>query len=181
MSLESYLREIRDQRDREFAKDKATQPAPPENNSQPKIIYVERPRRPFPKSIIFIVLAIIIAVAVIRNPSESESRKLINSFLVEKVKDYINVYLLSNPQLDFLQRSLGSLFVNEMAPKMIEAGTQTNVWNFYLFSAFKVEMDPAQEKKNLVSGIIFFGKIIPLSTDIDFDNIDFDDIEKMLK
>ena len=172
MSLESYLREIRAQREKESPQDTATQPAPNKEITEQKIIYIERTRRQISWPIILVVFAIIFAILAFKNPTVSESKKLINSFIVEKVKDYANMQMSVNTDMDFLQKGFGNLLINELAPKIIEAGTQTKVSNFYIFSSFKVEADPTGEKKNLMSGIILLGKIIPLSSDIDFDKLE---------
>ena len=126
----------------------------------PKHIF---PKRVKIRSVIYFII-LILFIAALKNPSQSECEKQIKLFLVESVKDiYEN---MSESESDDSCKGFERLLISALAPSFIDAIAHIQTTDYILFSTFKATAEKSGRPINLVSGIMLFGKIIPLSTDI---------------
>lgn len=113
----------------------------------------------------FSIIFVILIVSVVKNPSEADSKKLIKNFIVEKVNDEMR-NKITNDNNDDVFKALGVFIGMSIAPYIIEGISQTTINDCVLFSTFDCTMEVEGSRKTIVSGIILFGKIIPLSSDL---------------
>jgi len=114
------------------------------------------------KKYILGAIAIIIIIAVIKNPSESESKQLIIDMAIEKV--YGNSFETAESDDEF--EKAGKVVALLLAPQIIDNMVDITVDDYIVFSSFSVKTTIDEQKKNLVAGIIIFGKVIPLSSEV---------------
>lgn len=119
----------------------------------------------YKKSTLLIVLAILV-VAAIKNPSSAETRALINDVIVEKINEKMEAEMMKedNDEITRIAAFLGKAF----ASPVLDYFTNINVSDYIIFSTFDCSSnDENSETKNIVSGIVIFGKVIPLKSDLD--------------
>lgn len=115
--------------------------------------------------VIIIFLSLILVIAAVKNPSENESKEMINNYLVEKFNNKLTSYLNQDDSDTFKQ--LGAFLGMKLAPQILDYISETRVNDYIVFSTFECITDISDYNKTIVSGIILFGKIIPLDTDLD--------------
>lgn len=122
-----------------------------------------RPRKRHTTLLVFLILiGVLFSVAAIKNPSENEGKEMVKSFVVEIVNDNIRNEMTNNGLNEF-EAFLGIT----LSPHMIDWIADTNVNDYILFSTFDCTAEAEDgSTKTVVSGIILFGKIIPLKTDL---------------
>lgn len=131
------------------------------NNRRPKT----KARKP--KTGCFISLLILLAifiVAIVKNPSEPEGKNMVKDYIVEKVNDKFREEM-QKEENDGLKK-FGAFLGMGLSSHLIDYAMETSVNDCFLFSTFNCKTKIEGKSKTIVSGIILFGKIIPLSSDI---------------
>jgi len=175
MSLESYFRDIEAQKERDLKRVKTSESSNIEVQVEhPQMIYVERKKcrgcsTPFILAIF--MMTIVIAIAAIKNPSQANANAHIKSYLVERISDYVALKTSEDTESSELSKGFGRLLINALAPSFIDAMVQIQTSDYVFFSTFEAKVENKGEHKKLMSGVILFGKIIPLSTDLDKDKL----------
>lgn len=161
MSLESYKKSIESQceRDREY------------NKSQQEIAtvsaYTEHPKSREHRFGWLIFIGIIIALfflAALKNPSKTEAKAEIKTMIMEKVTEKMRQEVTNedNDALTQISSGLAMLF----APTFIDNMVQTEISDYIFFSTFDASITLDEEKRTLAAGIILFGKVIPMTSDL---------------
>ena len=117
---------------------------------------------------IFIILAIGI-VAAVKNPSEIEGRKMIKDYIVEKLNQVLKSEMNNEENDGFNQ--FGAFLGMTFAPQIVDYFSDIKVKDYILFSTFDCTTEVEDIDKTIVSGVIVFGKIIPMKTDLDLEKI----------
>lgn len=155
MSLESYRKSIQEQREREERRFDD----PPRR--KPKATRTSRKKRRTGRIIVLVAIAAVLILAAVKNPSKTEAKAEIKNTLVE----YANEKMLEHiTDTDAPVAQVGSALGLMLAPTLLDYVVQTDVSDYIFFSTFRATV-PVPEKQNLVSGIIVFGKVIPLKSD----------------
>lgn len=120
---------------------------------------------------LFLILAIIaiIILAVLKNPSNSDAKAEIKSMILEKVKG--NCHQKFTDELE-PNEMIGTGLSMLLVPTIIDNMVQMEVSNYVLFSTFDAKISFLGESKTLAAGIIIFGKVIPLKSEIPDNNSD---------
>ena len=113
-----------------------------------------------------IVLAIVI-VAAIKNPSAVEGKNMVKDYIVENV-NYRLKSEMNNEENDGFTK-FGAFIGMAFASQMVDYLTEIEVNDYILYSTFNCTMEVEDIDRTLVGGVIVFGKIIPLKTDLDLD------------
>ena len=140
----------------------------------PKMIYPDvRNNHSRSKSLIItiFILTIVFAVAAIKNPSQTESRNQIKLFLVERLNAYEAKKTLEDADSDNSEKVFGRFIMSAFASTLIDTMVQIKTSDYLFFSSFEAKLKNEGEHKKIVSGVIVFGKILPLSTDFDADKL----------
>lgn len=168
MSLESYKKTIEAQKEREREYYPPSQSKEQENKhtQETEFVYVEGISRKKQTGclVFFIIIGVLVIVASIKNPSENESRVLVKDFIVEKLNDHMRAEM-NNDDNDGLKK-LGAFLGITFSSKIMDYVTQINVTDYVLLSTFDCTIEIKEEQNTIVSGIIVFGKIIPLKSDM---------------
>lgn len=123
--------------------------------------------------IFMIIIAALFVVAAVKNPSASEGRKMVKDFIAEKADDELRSTMTDDSSSGLAV--LGSLIGLNMMSTIIDTFIDIQVDDCIVFSTFKCTIiDKEDEGKNLLSGVILFGKIIPLDSDLKSDGADGD-------
>ncbi len=168
MSLEYYTKVLDAQkvREKEYNPQMDLYSAEREHNTQPEYIYAEaKPRKKRKGFLISLLLIIILfAVSAIKNPSENVGKEIVKEFIVEKVNNKLRSEMINEDNDGFKQFAafLGMAFTSNI----IDYVCEIQVHDYIVFSTFDCTTDVEDERKTIVSGVIFFGKLIPLKTDI---------------
>lgn len=169
MSFESYKKTIEAQRERErdyYTEMKSCAEEPMcSKDTEDEYIEVKPQKRRKGCLVFFIIFVSLLVVAVIKNPSENDSREMVKSFIVDKTKNSLRNEVTNDDNDGFKQ--LGALIGMTFASSLIDFTCETKVNDYIIFTTFDVTVDYHDEEINIVSGFIFFGKIIPLKTDLD--------------
>lgn len=139
----------------------------------PEFYYEERRPRPRKKRrkrksgigwFIFLILLIgLLAAAAITNPTETESKKIVKNTVLTYAEDYVVEKMVDyDGPLTEMALSLGK----RLAPKVWDKAVETEVENYIIFTKFKANIGFQGYRKNLLSGIILFGQLIPLDSDL---------------
>lgn len=172
MSLDSYKKAIEAQRKREheyehnFPQHKYSIDREPEQ----KIRYYERPKkRKFGIVTIIIFTISIILLAALTNPSNTNAKteiiSLIKDKFIEKMREDVNNDDNSASK-QFGASLMMTLFnLDLLNLRAIDFYVNTDVSNYIFFSTFNTQVTIKEENKTLVSGVIIFGKVIPLKSD----------------
>lgn len=121
-------------------------------------------RHGFTKLIFLGIVAIILAIAAIKNPSVTESKQLIKDVAITKINEKLRTDIFDENKSDSQQ--FGSMLGMLLAPTFIDKFATITVNDYILFSTFKATIELKDEQNNLASGIILFGNVIPISSDI---------------
>lgn len=116
------------------------------------------------KLVFLIIIAFVLILAAIKNPSEKEAKESIKAEATELINRKITEESKNN-DMEGLGK-LGVALSNILAPTIMDHALDITVTDYIFCSSFSVTMDTPGSKKNLASGIILFGKIIPLSSDL---------------
>lgn len=161
MSLESYRKSLEEQRQREEAST--------EHNEKVKTeyVYVERTssNKGFGRLILWLVIIAFFVVAAIKNPPADETKAMVKTALVEMFNKRMGS-VMSNEESSAKQ-FFGALLGMSLAPNLIDNFTETTVSDYIILSTFNCTAEVEDETKTLVSGVVIFGKIIPLKSDLD--------------
>lgn len=172
MSLESYKKFLEDQQRTKTINDRYA--------NLPKRDYVENieveqvitktPRKNHTGVLVFIFIILAIGiVAAVKNPSEIEGRKMIKDYIVEKVNQVLKSEMNNEENDGFKQ--FGAFLEMTFAPQIVDHFSDIKVKDYILFSTFDCTTEVEDIDKTIVSGIIVFGKIIPMKTDLDLEKI----------
>lgn len=128
----------------------------PRNPKDPIVTYVHPKSRN--RKTIFIMIAIIsvLILAILENPSISRAKEDVNTIIKEKVKE--NLWLLEKDKSE--GNELGTELAIMFASPLIDSYINTKISNYILFSTFEAYCYEIPDP--VVSGIIIFGKVIPL-------------------
>lgn len=114
------------------------------------------------KIIAFGAVAVVAILAAIKNPSSTESSQM--------VKDKISA-LATDKMIDKIgaedsekSGAFASTMARMFAPTVIDKLLDVEVNDYVVFSTFKATASFGEESKNVASGLILFGNIIPLSS-----------------
>lgn len=118
--------------------------------------------------LIFIFFAVVI-VAAVKNPSEIEGKKMIKDYIVEKV-NYVLKSEINNQENDGLKQ-FGAFLGMTFASQIVDHVSDIKVKDYILFSTFDCTTEVEDIDRTIVSGVIAFGKIIPMKTDLDLEKI----------
>lgn len=118
--------------------------------------------------IVSMSIFIFFLLAVIKNPSKTDSYVQVRSYLVEEINDKVSYQIKSDETgsssfFNCFERFL----IKNLAPNLIDSMFEIRTSDYILFSTFDVKMENNGENVSVVSGVIVFGKILPLSTDIE--------------
>ncbi len=126
--------------------------------------------------IFLIIIAALFVVAAIKNPSASEGRKMVKDFIAEKADDELRSTMTDDSSSGLAV--LGSLIGLNMMSTIIDTFIDIQVDDCIVFSTFNCTIrDKEDLGKSIVSGVILFGKIIPLNSDMESDVADDDSEE----
>lgn len=169
MSFETYKKTIEAQRQRErdyYSEMKSCAEVPMcSKDTECEHIEVKPRKRRKGYLVFFIIFISLLVVAAIKNPSENDSREMVKSFIVDKAKNNLRNEVTDDDNDGFEQ--LGVLIGMTFASSLIDFACETKVNDYIIFTTFNVTADYHDDEINIVSGFIFFGKIIPLKTDLD--------------
>lgn len=124
-----------------------------------------RPRRKWWKVALLVVLAAVVLLAVRKNPSEREAKALVKESLVEVVENKLRQEMDSDRY--GLLGQMGAALGLIVAPELVDNFVDVKVTDFLLFSTFDASVSLAGQTRN-GGGLIVFGRLIPLYSDIDF-------------
>ena len=117
------------------------------------------------KFLIFILILILglLVGAAVTNPTESESKEIVKSTVLTYAEKYVeNQIEKSGIPLAGVGLSIGKKF----APKLWDKAVTTETEDYFIFTYFKSDINYMGINKNLLSGIIVFGQLIPLDSEL---------------
>lgn len=166
MSLESYKKSIENERKRE------KQHTQPRQKDASEYVYIKQPKSRKRSSGCLIFGIIIIAfffLAALKNPSKTEAKAEIQAMIIETFSEKMsqNVSNEDNDAWEKVKSGLAMLF----APTIIDNIVQTDISDYIFFSTFDASVTIEEDKRTLAAGIILFGKVIPLESDIKKDSL----------
>ena len=132
------------------------------SNEYEEVYYVQVPQNKGLLScmnIFILALVAFLILAAVKNPSESEARQLVKNAAIE----YINKEMRKEVNQD-KNNWLYSLLEMVLVPTAYDYMLQTDVDDYIFFSTFSISVTKEYGSKSLVSGIILFGKLIPLKS-----------------
>lgn len=116
------------------------------------------------KIITFGTIAVILIIAAIKNPSTTESKQMIKEAAIEKINEKARAEM-SDENTDGIEQ-FGNFLAMILAPSFYDKIVAVDVNDYIVCSSFKAKISFDGQEKNLVSGIILFGNIIPFSSDL---------------
>jgi hypothetical protein len=168
MSLESYKKALDAQKEREKEYNVQTDLYSEKRKPKPEPEYVYAESKPSKKRRGFLlpllIIVILFVVSAIQNPSEKEGKEIVKEFIVEKVNNKLRSEM-TNEDNDGLKQ-FGAFLGMAFASNIIDYVCEIQVHDYIVFSTFDCTTKVEDERKTIISGIIFFGKLIPLKTDI---------------
>lgn len=180
MSLESYRKNLEAQQKREkienieekeevytseadhYSDDQIFEESIEIDNSRPQ-------KRGIGKIIIAIAVIAILFLAALKNPSKTDAKAEVNGMITEKVMEKIQGEMTNIDDEESIGSTLGSALASLFIPSVIDKIVNIEVSDYIFFTTYDANISIMQEKKTIVSGVILFGKVIPLHTDIDTD------------
>lgn len=117
--------------------------------------------------ILIAVIFFFLLFAGIKNPSESESKDLVKHHIIELINDLARQEESQNTESNEDAIITKRFLRNTLLPGIIDTMVTIHTSDYIFFSYFEATTEVNEEKKNLVSGIILFGKVLTLSSDID--------------
>ena len=169
MSLESYRKTIAAEQTRENYEyqeniETSTTREPEQDEYYSYFMPEEKKRRGIGKYIFLLIVLALVFLAALKNPSRAEAKEEVNSLILEKLDAYVDrqVAETDNSLVEF-----GSSLAKLLAPTLVDNIVQTEVTNYFLFSTFESHLSVKMvEDKKIVSGVIVFGQVIPLDSDL---------------
>lgn len=111
-----------------------------------------------------VILGAVAILAAIKNPSEQQSKEMVRTFLTDKVTDTVRSNM-SEEKSDGV-KLVANYIASKLAPGLMESMIDVKATDYVVFSTFDARVEKAGIDKSVMSGIIVFGKLIPLSTDL---------------
>lgn len=117
------------------------------------------------KKKLLLFIAVILIIAAVKNPSRPNAIQMVKAYTIEKVnqKIYDNMNEGEEDSAAQVGQFFGSIFVSKIVEKVIDV----DVTDYIILSSFRIT---AFGNKNIASGVILFGNIIPLASDIKNEN-----------
>ena len=109
------------------------------------------------------------------NPNEEESKVMVNNLLKDQLNNYLSIYMQSEEAGEF--GKIGSMLGMSLVPTLVDNFTTTKVEDHYVYTSFSNSITIKDQETTIVSGIIVFGKIIPLHSDL----LENDRIKELIK
>lgn len=165
MSLESYKKNVEAQRERE------REYSQPQQEVVTEYVYIDQPKsrkRGFGWLIFGIVIIALLFLAALKNPSKTEAKAEIKTMIMEKVTEKMRQEVTNEDNDAWKQ--IGSGLAMLFAPTIIDNMVQTEISDYIFFSTFDASVTVDEEKRTLAAGVILFGKVIPLKSDIKKDS-----------
>lgn len=162
MSLESYKSSVEAQRKRDEG---YSQPQP--QVTETEYVYIEQPKchkRGGGWLIFGGIIIALLCLAALKNPSKTEAKAEIKTMIMEKVTEKMRQEVAKEDNDAWTQ--IGSGLAMLFAPTIIDSMVQTDISDYIFFSTFDASVTVDEEKRTLAAGIILFGKVIPLRSDI---------------
>ena len=165
--MESYNpnTEAQNERNNEF-------PQPQQQEFATEYVYMKHPKSHtlgFGWIITFIIIAFFV-VAAIKNPSASETKTLIKDTLIEKINERMGAEIRNGDNDGATQ--FGAFLGMTLAPYLLDYFTNIHVNNYVIFSTFDCTAKFGEEMQSIVSGIVVFGKVVPLKSDLNKDTLE---------
>lgn len=121
-------------------------------------------------SLVFLnAFVLLLFVAAIMNPSERSSRNMVKGFIVDKVNNYLRDEM-TNEDNDGFER-FGAFIGMAFASNIVDYACETKTNDYIILTTFNCTTYIDDSEKTIVSGIIIFGKIIPIKTDLNTEKI----------
>lgn len=172
MSLESYLKTLESQRERELelgipTKNHSASVETPRHVDQQSVgIHTYQPAaQSKPKSkrtTLYVLIGLALFLGVLTNPSKSEAKSEIRTVVMEKYNEHMRNMLMDEGSSSTEQfgASLGLLFGSAIVDNLVEI----EVANYVAFSTFEVYSTYGGGHHFIADGMIVFGQIIPFNT-----------------
>lgn len=116
------------------------------------------------KLIFFIIVIGILVLAAVKNPTEEEAKQRVKTEMTELINDKVESNVDTEAGMSLKQ--IGASIVKHIAPALVDKMIDVDVNNYIVFTTFNASSSFNDSKVSIASGIIVFGKIIPLKTDI---------------
>lgn len=116
------------------------------------------------KLIFGLIIFAILFLAALKNPSKTDAKAEIKTVIMEKVSEKMRQE--ETKEENEAWRQIGSGLAMLFAPTIIDNMAQTKVSDYIFFSTFDASLTVYEEKRTLLAGVIVFGKVIPLKSDI---------------
>lgn len=165
MSLESYKKQLQAQRERD------KKYAQPQQEVASGYDYIEQPKsrkRGWFWMVSGVALVVVLFLAALKNPSKAEAKAELKSMIMDVVTAEMRQEV-TNEDNDVWKQICSGLAML-FAPTIIDNMVQTEISDYIFFSTFDARVAVDEEMRTLVSGIILFGKVIPLKSDIKQDS-----------
>lgn len=166
MSLETYKKSIRNQQDRDglysSSVNSESYDSIPEVLLENDAYQTKSKKTVIGKLILTLIFISVFLLAAIKNPNKTEAKAEIMTMLMEQINETIKES--SGSQSSKFGAYLTMAF---MGNTLAEAFLNTEISDYIFFSTYDVKTNVHEEEKIIVSGIIIFGKILPLHSDLD--------------
>ncbi len=160
MSLESYLKSLEAQREREAElQPKKRREAPAHRRRTPR-----RKESGVTKIIICLVLIALFGLAAIKNPTKTEAKAEVKTMIMDKFNERMRQEASNDENTTGQQ--IGSTLALLFGNKLFDSWVQIDVSNYIFFSTFNSHITQDDESKIIAAGVIVFGNAIPLKTDL---------------
>lgn len=108
------------------------------------------------------LIMVLLLFAILQNPSRAEAKAEIKTMILNHVSDKIHSKVAENDDDPLKQAGmeLSMLF----APAIIDSWVNIDVTNFIAFSTFNAYTTDKGNERTIISGVILFGKVIPLNS-----------------
>ncbi len=120
------------------------------------------------KLIFGLVIIAVLFLAALKNPSRTEAKAEIKAMIMEKVSEKMRQEVTQED--DNAWQQIGSGLAMLFAPAIIDNMVQTEISDYVFLSTFDANVTINEEKRTLLAGVIVFGKVIPLKSDIKKDS-----------
>lgn len=120
---------------------------------------------------VVLIIFTFFVIAILKNPSAPKTKVLIKETLVEKINDKMSRELSNEDNTGF--EKIGIFLSMSAVPHLLENFINISVSDYVIFSTFNCTAEDGDEIKTIVSGIVIFGKVIPLTSDLSKDTMEF--------
>lgn len=122
--------------------------------------------------IVFTILIVgLILLAALKNPSKAETKALVKAELVERINKEMGEVIANDKNSGLKQ--FGAMLGMTFSDKIVDKFTTIEVSDYVIFSTFDCTTVAFDEPKTVVGGVVLFGKLIPLRSDLDEESFDF--------